>query len=144
MTLGCSALSEFHMVNGKPMPNEALVQFANQQYLNLESFKRDGTSVRTPVRFAEDDGVLYIYTLANAWKVKRIRRNPRVRIAPCTIRGNVTGQWGEAEAYIVDDTTTEHGHAFLLRKYGWKKWLGNIFSGLMKRERIVITILLAE
>lgn len=126
------------------MSHEALAQFANQQYLNLESFKRDGTPVQTPVWFAEDDGVLYIYTLANAWKVKRIRRNPRVRIVPCTMRGNVTGQWVEAEAQIIDAETAEHGHALLLQKYGWMKWLSNIFSKLMKRERVVMTIRLVE
>jgi hypothetical protein len=126
------------------MSHEALAQVANQQYLNLESFKRDGTPVQTPVWFAEDGGVLYIYTLANSWKVKRIRRNPRVRIAPCTMRGNVTGQWVEAEAHIMDATTAEHGHTLLLQKYGWKKRLGNVFSGLMKRERVVMTIRLIE
>ena len=94
--------------------------------------------------FAEDGGVLYIYTLANSWKVKRIRRHPRVRIAPCTMRGTVTGQWMEAEAHIVDATTAEHGHPLLLQKYGWKKRLGNVFSGLMKRERVVMTIRLVE
>ena len=83
------------------MSHAALAQFANQQYLNLGSYKRDGSPVQTPVWFAEDDGTLYIYTLANAGKVKRIRRNLRVRIAPCTMRGNVTGQWGEAKAHIV-------------------------------------------
>ena len=120
------------------MSHEALAQFANQQYLNLESDKRDGTPVQTSMWFAEDGGVLYIYTLAHSWKVKRIRRNPRVRIAPCTMRGNVTGQWVEAEAHIVDATTAEHGHTLLLQKYGWKKRLGNVCSGLMKRERVVI------
>jgi PPOX class probable F420-dependent enzyme len=132
------------MLHEKLMPNEALAQFANQQYLNLESFKRDGASVQTPVWFAEDDGVLYIYTLANAGKVKRIRRNPRVRIVPCTMRGAVTGQWVEAEAHIVDAATSEHGHALLAQKYGWMKRLGNIFSGLMQRERVVMTIRLVE
>jgi PPOX class probable F420-dependent enzyme len=132
------------MLHEKLMPNEALAQFANQQYLNLESFKRDGASVQTPVWFAEDDGVLYIYTLANAGKVKRIRRNPRVRIVPCTMRGAVTGQWVEAEAHIVDAATAEHGHALLAQKYGWMKRLGNIFSGLMQRERVVMTIRLVE
>jgi uncharacterized protein len=126
------------------MSHEALAQFANQQYLNLESFRRDDTPVQTPVWFAEDGGVLYIYTLANSWKVKRIRRNPRVRIAPCTMRGNVTGQWVEAEAHIVDATTAEYGHMLLLQKYGWKKRLGNVFSGLMKREQVVMTIRLVE
>lgn len=122
------------------MSHEALAPFANQQYLSLESFKRDGTPVQTPVWFAEDDGALYIYTLAKAWKVKRIRRNPRVRLAPCTIRGKVLGQWVEAEAHIVDAATAEHGHALLLQKYGWKKRLGNLFSGLMKRERVVMRL----
>jgi uncharacterized protein len=126
------------------MSNEALAQFASQRYLNLESFKRDGTLVQTPVWFAEDGGALYIYTLANAGKVKRIRRNPRVRLVPCTMRGNVTGQWVEAEATIADATTAEHGHTLLLQKYGWKKRLGNVFSGLMKRERVVMTIRLVE
>lgn len=126
------------------MSNEALAQFANQKYLNLESFKRDGTLVQTPMWFAEDDGVFYTYTLANAWKVKRICRDSRVRIVPCTMRGKVTGYWVKAEARIVDDMTAEHGHALLLQKYGWKKRLGNIFSGLLKRERVVITIRLVE
>jgi hypothetical protein len=126
------------------MHPEALAQFASQRYLNLESFKRDGTPVQTPVWFAEDGGTLYIYTLANAGKVKRIRRNPRVRIVPCTMRGNVTGQWIEAEATIVNAATAEHGHTLLLQKYGWMKRLGNVFSELMKRERVVMTIRLVE
>jgi PPOX class probable F420-dependent enzyme len=122
------------------MHHQALAQFANQRYLNLESFKRDGTPIRTPVWFAEDHGVLYIYTLAKAGKVKRIRRNPRVRIVPCAMRGKVTGGWVEAEATIVDDTIAAHGHVLLLQKYGWKKRLGNVFSRMMKRERVVMTI----
>ena len=88
-------------------PNLAL--FADQKYLNLESVKRDGTPVQTPVWFAEEQGVLYVYTLAKAGKVKRIRRNPHVRLAPCTMRGTVTGPWVEAEATIVDATTAAHG-----------------------------------
>ncbi len=126
------------------MRHDALAQFANQEYLNLESFKRDGTPVQTPLWFAEDDGLLYIYTLSNAWKIKRIRRNPRVRVVPCTMRGNITGQWVEAEAQIADAETTAHGNALLLQKYGWKKRLGNIFSKFMKRERVVMTIRLVE
>ncbi|WP_179131541.1 PPOX class F420-dependent oxidoreductase [Candidatus Entotheonella palauensis] len=122
------------------MNHDALSQFANQQYLNLESFKRDGTAVQTPLWFAEDNGTLYVYTMAKAWKVKRIRRNPRVRITPCTMRGKVTGQWVEAEAHIVDGTAAQHGQTLLLQKYGWMKQVGNIFSRLMKRERIVMTI----
>src|SRR5262245_20974198 len=108
------------------MSSPNLVSFAEQRYRNLESFKRDRTPVRTPVWFAEEHGVLYIYTLANAGKVKRVRRNPQVRIAPCTIRGTVIGPWVEAEATIVDATTAAHGHALLRHKYRWMKGIGNV------------------
>jgi PPOX class probable F420-dependent enzyme len=74
-----------------------LTPFATQKYLNLESCKRDGTPVQTPVWFAEEHGVLYVYTLANARKVKRIRRHPRIRITPCTMRGTVTGHLTKEE-----------------------------------------------
>jgi PPOX class probable F420-dependent enzyme len=114
--------------------------FTHQKYLNLESFKRDGTPVQTPVWFAEDHGVLYVYTLANAGKVKRIRRNPHIRLAPCTMRGTVIGPWVEAEATIVDATTAAHGHALLRHKYGWMKKMGDWFSRLLHRERVVIAM----
>ena len=122
------------------MSSPNLAPFAGQRYLNLESVKRDGTLVQTPVWFAEEEGVLYVYTLANAGKVKRIRRHPRVRLAPCTMRGTVIGPWVEAEATIVDATTAAHGHALLRHKYGWMKRIGDVFSRLLHRERVVIAM----
>jgi PPOX class probable F420-dependent enzyme len=122
------------------MPRQSLAPFVGQRYLNLKSFKRDGTPIQTPVWFAEDHGVLYVYTLANAGKVKRIRRHPRIRIASCTMRGTVTGSWVEAEATIVDATTAAHGYALLRHKYGWMKGIGDVFSRLLHRERVVIAI----
>ena len=122
------------------MPHPNLAPFAGQKYLNLESVKRDGTPVQTPVWFAEEQGVLYVYTLANAGKVKRIRRNPRIRLAPCTMRGTVIGPWVEADATIVDATTAARGHALLRQKYGWLKGIGDLFSRLLHRERVVIAL----
>jgi uncharacterized protein len=122
------------------MSSPNLAPFADHKYLNLESFKRDGTPVQTPVWFAEEQGVLYVYTLANAGKVKRIRRHPRIRLAPCTMRGTVIGPWVEADATIVDAMTAAHGHALLWHKYGWLKGIGDLFSHLLHRERVVIAI----
>src|SRR5437667_588770 len=83
--------------------------FAGHKYLNLETFKKDGTGVKSPVWFAADslssldskDARLYVYTIGVSGKVKRIRNNPRVKIAPCDIRGKVLGDWAEAQAQIV-------------------------------------------
>ena len=122
------------------MHDHHLTPFVGQRYLNLESFKRDGTPVQTPVWFAEEHGVLYVYTLANAGKVKRIRRNPRIRLASCTMRGTVIGPWVEAEATIVDATTAARGHTLLRKKYGWMKGIGDLFSRLLHRERVVIAM----
>jgi uncharacterized protein len=135
-----STLFHFIQHEGNAMSSQSLAPFVGQRYLNLESYKRDGTPVQTPVWFAEDRGVLYVYTLANAGKVKRIRRNPRIRLAPCTMRGTVTGPWVEAEATLVDATTAAHGHALLRHKYGWLKGIGDVFSRLLHRERVVIAM----
>ncbi|MGH9576862.1 MAG: pyridoxamine 5'-phosphate oxidase family protein, partial [Terriglobales bacterium] len=72
---------------------DTLAQFAGHKYLNLETYRRSGEEVLTPVWFAQDGRVFYIYSLADAGKIKRIRRKPRVRIAPCNFRGDLLGTW---------------------------------------------------
>jgi len=82
---------------------------AGHKYLNLETFKKSGDGVKTPVWFAADPArdlssdaaQLYAYTTRNSGKVKRIRNNGRVRIAPCDMRGNLLGEWVDARAEIV-------------------------------------------
>ncbi len=122
------------------MSNEKISQFADQKYLNLETYRKNGNAVATPVWFAEDAGVLYIYSLANAGKVKRIRNNPRVRVMPCDMRGNPKGEWVEARARILDAAGAERAHRLLDKKYGWMKKIGGLYSKLMKRERAAIAI----
>jgi PPOX class probable F420-dependent enzyme len=117
-----------------------LGQFASQNYLSLESYRKTGQPVRTPMWFAEEGGKLYVYTLANAAKVKRVRHNPRVRVVPCTARGRPKGEWVEAAARVVGPAEAAHGHALLTRKYGWMKRMGDFWSGLRGRERVVMTI----
>jgi hypothetical protein len=57
-----------------------LAQFAGQQYLNLETYRKTGQAMPTPVWFLEDNGTLYVRTVANSGQVKRIRNNSRVRV----------------------------------------------------------------
>ncbi len=95
-----------------------LEQFANEQYLNLETYRKDGQPVRTPVWFAEDHGILYAHTVKNAGKIKRIRRNAQVRIAPCDMRGVVTGEWIEAEAQVLEEAAVARVNELLDQKYG--------------------------
>ena len=122
------------------MSKEKISQFAGQKYLNLETYRKNGVAVTTPVWFAEDAGVLDIYSLANAGKVKRIRNNPRVRVMPCDMRGKPKGEWVEARARILDAAGAERAHRLLDKKYGWMKKIGSLYSKLMKRERAAIAI----
>jgi PPOX class probable F420-dependent enzyme len=123
------------------MSNEKLAAFANEKHLNLMTFKKDGTGVPTPVWFVETGGMIYVYTLADAWKVKRVRNNPKVRIAPCDMRGKLKGEWVDATAHLVGESEeTKRAHNLLDKKYGWMKKIGNLFSRLRKRERAVIAI----
>ena len=120
-------------------PNR-LTPFAHQKYLNLETYRKTGEPVATPVWFAEEHGTFYIYSLAHAGKVKRICRNPKVRIVPCDAGGHPKGAWIEARARILDARGAARGHALLNQKYGWMKRIGDAFSTLSRRPRVVIAL----
>ena len=122
------------------MSTNNLAQFANQKYLNMETYRKTGKPVTTPVWFAEENSTLYIYSLANAGKVKRIQNNPKVRIVPCDVRGKPKGEWVEAKARILDERGATLGHKLLNKKYGWMKRIGDAFSRLRQRQRVVIAM----
>ena len=117
-----------------------LKAFDNEEYLSLETYRKTGVAIATPVWFAEKDGVFYIYSVADAGKVKRIRNNPKVRIAPCRFRGELKGDWVEATACIVTGSDEDRSHDLLDKKYGWKKKIGTWYSRLIGRQRAVIAI----
>lgn len=76
----------------------ALDLFRDQSYLNLETYRRSGEALQTPVWFVQVDETLYIRTMADSGKVKRIRGNPRVQVAPCGREGQLLGPWVPAQA----------------------------------------------
>ena len=126
------------------MTNQRLAVFAREKYISLESYRKSGEAIATPVWFAQDDKAIYVYSLADAFKVKRIRNNPKVRIAPCDMRGKVTGEWVDGRARIITDPDEDNrAHQLLDQKYGWMKRIGNLFSSLRRRARTAIAIELA-
>src|SRR5262245_30891043 len=122
------------------MSNDKLAQFADQQYLNLESYRRDGQGVRTPLWFVEDNGTLYFYTVAHSYKVKRIGSNPRVRVVPCDMRGGVKGEWVDATAKRLSEDEALRANELLNRKYGWQKRILNFLAKIRGHERAAFAI----
>jgi PPOX class probable F420-dependent enzyme len=130
-------------------PTSGFASFEKGKCLSLETFRKNGDAVRTPVWFAVEPASpaistpakLYIYTVDNTGKVKRIRNNASARIAPCDMRGNVSGDWIDARAEIVTGQEAAHGMRLLNKKYWpWKQIMG-FFARFSRQDRIVITIL---
>jgi PPOX class probable F420-dependent enzyme len=93
-----------------------------QKYISLTTFRKNGAGVATPVWFGEDDGKLYVMTRSDMGKTKRIRNNPQVRVAPCTIRGKVTGAEVAATARIL----SPEEHARARQAINGKYWMARI------------------
>jgi len=90
---------------------------AGQKYIQLTTFRKNGTAIPTPIWFAEDGDKLYVVTRADSGKVKRIRNNPQVKIAPCTIRGKVTGPEFTAVARVLPPEDWPAARKIVNKKY---------------------------
>jgi PPOX class probable F420-dependent enzyme len=119
---------------------------ADESYVSLRSFKRDGTPVDTPVWAAPLDDGIVVFTLRDSWKVKRIKRNPHVQLAPCGMFGSVTGPWYDGHCQLVQDASREAAaYAALDAKYGWQMRIGTMLRRLVGGEdrRVILEIQLA-
>jgi PPOX class probable F420-dependent enzyme len=90
------------------------MRLGDATYVLLTTFRRDGTAVPTPVWVAPDAGALLVWTAANSGKVKRIRHDATVSVAPCTARGRPTGPAVAARATVEDGSAAV---AAIKRKY---------------------------
>jgi hypothetical protein len=99
-----------------------LGQLADNRYISLTTFRRDGSTASTPVWVVSDDGErLLVWTGENTWKVKRIRRDPRVLVAPSDYRGRERGPRVEAQARVLGPEAEELVVRLLRSKYGWQR-----------------------
>jgi len=94
----------------------------------------------TPVWFVKDEGVLYVRTVANSGKVKRIRNNSHVRVMPCGVRGEPMGEWVDGEASLVDEATAKHVSKLMGRKYGLQKLMFELMGKFQGRSYTVIAV----
>ncbi len=119
----------------------ALKLFKEQKYLNLETFRRNGESMKTPVWFVQDGEIIYVQTLANSGKVKRIRNNGRVNITPCKMDGTPTSYWTPANAREVSDEEIANKVTQLLeKKYGLIKKILTIQAVRRHRKNTILEI----
>jgi len=116
-----------------------LAPFEGENYLSLETFKKNGEGVKTPVWFVLHTNAFYVYTEADSWKVKRVRNNPRVRVAVCSMRGDIKGPWLDATASLVEGDERLAADKLLDRKYFLKK-IFNFLTRINRHKRAMIKI----
>lgn len=111
-----------------------------QQFANLFTFRKSGEAVKTPVWFAEQGGKLYVMTIKDAGKVKRIRNNGRVLIGPADRTGTPLGPTVEARARVLGPGEEAVAKEALDRKYGLMKALFDFVGTLRGQDREWIEI----
>ena len=118
------------------MPDSPFAALAAASYVQLETFRRDGRAVPTPVWIAGDAARLYAFSMQSAGKVKRVRATGRVRLAPCTMRGKVLGEAVEGRARVLSDPEEEQRvRNIMLRKYPVGGWFSFVLGRWTGRSR---------
>jgi PPOX class probable F420-dependent enzyme len=108
---------------GLPGTADSLAALIGEEFALLVTFRRSGQPVPTPVWFGLHDGRLYVESLADAGKVKRLRHDRHVRVAPCTARGKPKGPFAEGVARILGAAEEEIAELALDRHYGLRRRL---------------------
>lgn len=97
----------------------SLQAFEKQQYLNIETFRKNGQGVKTPVWFVQEGEALHIWTEMTSGKAKRIRHNPQVNVVPCKSAGEPLGEWMPATAQVDGSPAAlKHLVRLMRKKYG--------------------------
>jgi PPOX class probable F420-dependent enzyme len=119
---------------------DPLNAFANQQYMNLETFRKSGEGVSTPVWFVALDNELCFTTEPASGKVKRMRRDPRVRVAPCKVNGELLGDWHDGKARFLSPEEIPAVEKVYSRKYGIQKMFFDLFGRARRQGRVFIAV----
>jgi uncharacterized protein len=117
-----------------------LDQFKKQKYISVETYRKSGEGVRTPVWFIESKGEFLFNTEETSAKVKRIRRNPVVKIAPCDMRGDLKGEFISGTARFLSPEEAILAKKTYAKKYGLMGKLFELMGNSRKSERIFLAV----
>jgi uncharacterized protein len=119
------------------------IQLGKAQFIALETFKKNGSGVTTPVWVAPDNDTLFVWTERDSWKVKRIRNNSAVRLAESDARGAPKSDWFSAQAQVLDsDADIQRVKKLFKSKYGFQFTLFAIMGKLRggENKRVAVEI----
>lgn len=115
-------------------------QFDREKYISVETYRKSGTGVRTPVWFIESNGEFLFNTEDSSAKVKRIRSNPAVKIAPCNMRGDIQGEFVPGKARFLSSEETSAAKKIYSKKYGVAGWFFELMGSTRKSTRVFLAV----
>jgi PPOX class probable F420-dependent enzyme len=111
---------------------QTIDSFTTSRHGSIVSFRRDGRAVPTPVWVALADGHVYVRSERASGKVRRLRRDPRALVAPCTRRGQPTGAPLEMIARVLPPAEEQIGESALKRRFGFGRELFELTMDVMR------------
>ncbi|MGA7051844.1 MAG: PPOX class F420-dependent oxidoreductase [Mycobacterium sp.] len=133
------------------MTSDSTTALGEQSFVSLTTFKRNGEGVSAPMWIGRDGADLFMWTPADSWKVKRVRNNPRILLAPSSrsgkVRDGVTPVDGTAQV-IADPATVDRLQSAIRSKYGLQYYLvtliEKIAAGGRPKPRVILRIAVAS
>jgi uncharacterized protein len=122
----------------------SLAQLRDSKRTLLVTFRRDGRAVPTPAWAAERDGRLFVRSERGSGKVKRLRRDPRMLVAPCTARGEPLGAPLEAFARVIPAEQEHAAERTLAARYGLGRRLFELTVDVLRVDMCYLEITLGE
>ena len=106
----------------------SLDEIKSEKYISLETYRKNGKSVKSPVWFVIENDLLYIITRSQTGKVKRLKNNLQVKFALCTMKGKITGEWISGTVKILDEKQTKEAVKMRDKKYGFLAKIAKFLS----------------
>ncbi len=97
----------------------SLDEIKSEKYISLETYRKNGESVKSPVWFVIKDDLIYVVTREQTGKVKRLKNNLQVKFALCTMKGKINGEWISGTAKILSKEETMKAVKMRDKKYGF-------------------------
>jgi uncharacterized protein len=117
-------------------------EFYDKKYINLQTFKKNGKIVSTPVWFVLINNEILFRSDRNSGKVKRIRNNNNVKLSICDIRGNIKGQTYTGIANFQDKSRYKEINSLFDKKYSLMSPILKIVYKLRKINLVILSITL--
>jgi PPOX class probable F420-dependent enzyme len=120
--------------------NNFISGLSEMKYINLETYKKNGQPVRTPVWFVIYNKKIYFRTDSNSGKVKRIMNNQNVSIAACDLLGKIKAEWIKGVVKIANDVDPETINTLINKKYSFMQSFIRIMYKLRNIKVIIILV----